>query len=83
MTNASSTAAARVDLPAPESPVNSTVPPAEPRAAKRSPRESRPPWRTTFGLACVEAITRMTPAPTVPLVDGSIMMKLPIVRLVV
>jgi hypothetical protein len=63
--------------------VNRTVPPAAPRAAKRSPRESRPPWRTTFGLACVVAITRMTPAPAVALVEGSMTMKLPVVRFVV
>ena len=83
LTKASSTAEARVDLPAPDRPVNRSVPPGGPSAAKRSARESRPPWRTTFGLAWVVAITRMTPAPTVPLVDESMTMKLPVARFVV
>ena len=63
--------------------MNRTVAPAVPSAAKRSPRDSRPSWRTTLGLAWVVAMTRMTPAPTVALVVGSMMMKLPVERLVV
>ena len=82
-TNASSTPAANVDLPAPDRPVNRTVAPDVPSAAKRSCRDSRPSWRTTFGLAWAVAMTRMTPAPTVALVVGSMMMKLPVERFVV
>ena len=63
--------------------MNRSVAPVVPSAAKRSARVSRPPWRTTLGLAWVVAMTRMTPAPTVALVDGSMTMKLPVVRLVV
>ena len=45
-------------------------------------RVRRPRWRTTFGLACVVAMTRITPAPDVAFVWASMMMKLPVVRLV-
>ena len=71
-----------VDFPDPESPVKRTVAPDVPKAATRRSRVILPPSSTTLGLACATAITRMTPAPTVPFVTGSTMMKLPVPRLV-
>ena len=64
--------------------MNSSVAPDRPqRGEALRPATAGRSWRTTFGLACVAAMTRMTPAPTVRVGEGSMTMKLPVERFVV
>ena len=61
---------AMVDLPAPDRPGEQHRRPRRPQRGVAVGPGQAPRWRTTLGLACVVAMTRMTPAPAVAFVCG-------------